>query len=162
MVALTGKTNAPAQPTPHAYVLNTPLPEASAQTFPIGAFLATSAGSLVGAATGGCPTSFYGVAASSGQNLATDGAKPCSNFRFQTGPGFEFQMPLAGVLGTANILGTAAVSINSAGVPILTTGTGVSNSSTVVVQRPAPGWNIGDTNAIVYFIPLQAALQGGV
>lgn len=158
MTAQTGKTYVPMQPVRREAFMQ-PLPEASAQTHPAGAILQTSSGSLISASSNACPTSFWGVAAAAGANSATHGAKNANNFRFQQGPGHEFSGVLAGTLGTANIGATAAISVYSNGFATLTTGTGVSNSSTVRVMRPAPGWNIGDVNAIVYFIPLDAAIQ---
>lgn len=159
MTAQTGKTYVSMGPAPHTYAFIAPLPEASAMTGPAGGILQTSAGSLVWATSGQCPTSFWGVAQGSGQNLLTDGAKDNAAFRFQQGPGHEFIGVLAGTLGTANIGATAAISIYSNQYAILTTGTGVSNSSTVRVQRAAPPFVIGDVNALVYFIPLDAAIQ---
>lgn len=158
-MAQTGITNVPMSPAPHPYAFVQPLPEVSGQTFPHGCIVQQTAGSLAGTGTG-VLTSFWGVAVNNGQDLATDGAAKCAAFRFQKGPGHEFIGVLVGVLGTAHMGGTAAVSQNSAGIAVLTFGTGVSASSSVRIQRPAPGWAIGDENALVYFIPLDAAISG--
>jgi len=159
-MASTGKTYVGMGPWPSTYAHLSPLPEKSAQSHPAGAILQTSSGSLISASSNACVTSMWGIAVAAGDDSATNGAVNAQCFRFEQGK--EYIGVFAGVLGTANVGGsaaTAAISVYSNGYPTLTTGTGVSNSSLVRVQRPVPGWAVGDTNPLVIFIPLDAALQ---
>jgi hypothetical protein len=136
--------------------------EASAQTYPKGDLLVRSSGFIQAAATG-CPTTFTGVAARTGQNGATDGAKKASVWKFEHDK--AFRVTLAGTWTDALRGATCALSRGSGasiGAIRATTGTGVSNSSCGYIED-ALDWDNGpvangDVNVVVLFVPADAAI----
>jgi len=158
-MAVTGKSAIPVVPgVRKVSPLVTGAPEASAQTNPRGAIAVMTAGFVASAATG-CPTSIYGFFADVGQNLATDGAANGGFYRADSGEEKAFVAVLDGVWSSSFRNATAALSMNTAGVVVLKTGTAVSASSNVRMQEVKYGFTVGDTNPIVSFVVLAAAVQ---
>lgn len=132
--------------------------EASAQTHPKGTPIIRSAGFMQSVATG-VVTALHGFAVSSGRNGASDGAKKNTVYVAQERK--EFKGVLAGTFTNAHRGSAAVISVNTAGSAVLSIGTAVSASyaSGVVIQDAAPGWKVGDVNAVVLFTVVAAGIQ---
>lgn len=136
------------------------LPECSGQTFPIGALLIRSAGSIISGATGiAQSTGLVGLAAESGQNLTTHGLKKAKYYAFEQGQAIKLTFA-ATWTGSAYRGATAALSMNTAGVVTLVTAGG---SSAGIIEKEVE-WDTGvavadgDINPVVYFVPADAAI----
>lgn len=155
-MAKTGRTDLGLSPHPATYVLNVPQAEKAGQVFAAGAVLQLSSGYLIGSATGTLSTG-YGIAIDSGQDLAADGDAKASIYRFEQGAMYEGT--LNGVLAQANIGTTAKLAQASGGIPTFTVETGGTQKWRIV--GPAPGWEVGDTNARIYAIPFDSFIEQG-
>lgn len=155
-MAKTGRTDIGLSPHPHTYILNVPQPEKASQTFASGAVLQLSAGFLIGSGTGTLSTG-YGIAIDAGQDFAEDGDGKASNFRFEQGQMYEGT--LNGVLAATDIGTTAKLAQAAGGIPTFTVETGGTQKWRIV--GPAPGWEVGDTNARIYAIPFDSFIEQG-
>lgn len=134
-------------------------PEKSSQTFPVGALLIRSAGSIVMGATGTAQsTGLVGFAKNSGQNLTTNGLAKCEYFRFKAFQPIKIVLP--GVwTGSAHRGVTAGFSMDTAGSVVLqTTAASVGTIISEVEWDSGVAVADGDSNVVVYFQPAQAAL----
>lgn len=159
-MAVTGKTSIPLVPGPRkngAKVLS--LPEASAQTYPAGAILIKSAGMIQMHTTGYVSVDLYGVAYDSGKSGSADRAKSNNFYRFEYGK--PFKGAVSGSLASSQLGATAALSQNTAGAVQLITAATASDSSAVRIEGFAEGFAAGDTNPVVFFVPLYAKIQEG-
>lgn len=165
-MATTGKTSIPVEPATRkvgAKMLG--IPEASALTYPKGDLMIRSGGFLTPAATGVVSTGIVGFAARTGQNGASDGAKKGSVWKAQKNE--PYKIVLAGTW-TETLRGATGALSRGSGASIgairVTTGTAVSASSGGYIQD-ALDWDNGsvangDVNAVVLFIPADAAIVG--
>ena len=163
-MATTGKTSIPVEPASRkvgAKLLG--VPEASALTYPKGDLMIRSGGFLTPAATGCVSTGMVGFAARSGQNGTSDGAKKGSIWKIQHDQAFKVVL---GGTWTETLRGATCAISRGSGASIgairATTGTAVSASSC--------GWIVdgldwdngplanGDVNAVVLFVPADAAI----
>lgn len=133
-------------------------PEASVQTCPRGAIAVMTAGNVASAATG-CPTSIFGFFVNNGQNLTADGAKDAAIYRVSSDTDQAFEAVLDGTWTQTMAQSAAALSMNTAGVVVLKTGTAVSDSYVCRMQRPTQGFVAGDVNPVVSFVMLAANVQ---
>lgn len=155
-MAKTGRTDIGLAVHPATYVLNEPQAEKAAQTFAAGAVLQLSSGYLIGSATGTLSTG-YGIAMYDGQDLAADGDAKASIFRFEQGKMYEGT--LNGVFAQTSIGTTAKIAQASGGIPTFTVETG--SDKRWRIQGLAPGWDVGDTNARIYAIPMDSFIEQG-
>lgn len=135
------------------------LPETSAQTFPKGALLIRTAGSLKVGATGTAQsTGLLGFAAQSGQSLSADGLAQCPYFAFEQGEAIK--ITLGGTwTGSAHRGATAGFSMNTAGAVVLqTTAASVGTIVKEVEWDSGVAVADGDVNVVVYFVPADAAI----
>lgn len=135
------------------------LPEGSSQTFPTGALLIRSAGSVVMGATGTVQsTGILGLAASTGQNLSANGLAKAAYFALEPGDAIKIVLPGTWT-GSAHRGATAGFSMNTAGVVVLQSTAG--NAGTILSEVE---WDNGiavtdgDVNVVVYFVPASTAI----
>jgi hypothetical protein len=133
--------------------------EASAQTYPAGAILSKSAGSIIFHGTSNLSVNLYGVALKSGLNLTADGLKSNAIFRFQADQ--PFKIAISGSVAASQLGATIAISQNTAGQVFGLTAAAASDSSVARIVEFAEGFAAGDTNPVVLFVPLAAKIQEG-
>lgn len=135
---------------------NVPQPEKAGQTHQKGAIVQLSGGYAITSGTGTLSTG-YGIAISAGQDLDADGDADMPIWPFKQGE--KIVATLNGVyLQTYNGT-TAKVAQASGGIPTLTVE--VSSGMKFRIVKPAPGWNVGDTNARVIAIPFDSFIEQG-
>lgn len=157
-MAVTGKTTIPVEPGRRKTGARlVALPEASAQTYPAGALLIRSAGYIQMHTTSNVSVDLFGIAAESGASGSADGAKVAKVWRFT--PGAEFKAAVSGSVAASQLGATAALSQNTAGALFLITAAAASDSSVVRLLDFADGFAAGDTNPVMYFVPLSAKIQ---
>jgi hypothetical protein len=159
-MAVTGKTAIVVTPGPRKggpKVLR--VQEASAQTYPAGAILSKSAGSIVFHGTSYLSVNLYGVALKSGLNLTADGLKSNAIFRFEEDK--PFKAAVSGSLAASQLGATCAISQDTAGNVKLVTAAAASDSSAARIVEFAEGFVAGDTNPVVFFVPLRDKIQEG-
>lgn len=160
MVALTGKTSIPVVPGRRktgAKVLK--LPEASAQTYPAGAILIKSAGMIQMHTTSNISVDLYGVAYRSGRNGSADRAKTANFYRFERDQ--EYKAAVSGSVASSQLGATIALSQNTAGNVFLITAAAASDSSVGRLVEFADGFAPGDSNPVMFWVPLTAKIQEG-
>lgn len=155
---VTGKTHVVVEPaTRKTGALLQSLPEGSSQAYPRGALLIRSAGFIVSHTTSNVSVNLYGIAARSGGNATADGLKSAAVYRFQ--PNEPFKIAISGVLSNSQLGATLAISQNTAGKLFGITAAAASDSSIARIVKFAEGFASGDTNPVVYFVPLIAKIQ---
>ena len=127
------------------------LPEGSSNTFIIGAPIVESGGYLDQMATNG--SELLGFALKDGGNTAADGG---TKSQLALARGQEFVGSFDGVLNATD-LGAAYPLLYSASTWYIGTNTDLTN--TVTIRRPALGYAVGDTDPLVIFTVLDAAIQ---
>lgn len=160
-MAVTGRTTIPLVPVgekvgPVVYKL----PEMASATFPIGALLSKSAGSIRMHTTGYITADLYGMAISTGKNGSADGVKTNAFYRFQYGAGKGFKIAISGSLHSSQLGNTMGISQNTAGQCFGITATTASNSVARMVDF-ADGFVSGDTNPVIWAVPLSGKVQEG-
>lgn len=135
------------------------VPEASSQTYTLGAPLTINASGVLGEiASNG--TLIYGFAQKAGQNGATDGAKTGKVFKVTPNERFE------GVLSVASwdqsLVGSKVGLSKVSSTWILVTATAISSIAQCVVLGVNSNWQAGDAKPVVIFSVLNADQQGGV
>jgi len=160
MAAVTGKTSTiPRIARRKVGAIVRRLPEASSQTFPQGALLIRTAGSIKMGATGTAQsTGLVGLARNTGQNLSTDGLAKCEYYAFEQG--MAIKLTLGGTwTGSAHRGATAGLSMNTAGAVILqTTAASVGTIQSEVEWDSGVAVADGDVNVVVYFVPADTAI----
>lgn len=159
-MAVTGKPSIPVQAGPRktgAKVLS--LPEASAQTYPEGAILIKSAGMIQMHTTGYISVDLYGIAYRSGRNGSADRAKTNNFLRFESGQ--PYKAAVSGSVASSQLGATVAISQNTAGAVFLVTAATASDSSVARIVNFAEGFAAGDTNPVMFFVPLSSKIQEG-
>jgi hypothetical protein len=160
MAAVTGKTAIVVKPGPRKTGAEVKrLPEASSQTFPVGALLSRTAGSLKMGSTGTSQSvSLLGFAIQSGQSLSADGLAKTPYYAFEQGKAIK--ITLGGTwTGSAHRGATAGFTMNTAGAVFLqTTAASVGTIVREVEWDNGVAVADGDVNVVVYFIPADAAL----
>lgn len=159
-MAVTGKTSIPVaagRRKTGALVLG--LPEASAQTYPEGAILIKSAGMIQMHTTGYVSADLYGIGYRSGRNGTADRAKTNNFIRFERDK--EYKAVVSGTVASSQLGATVAISQNTAGAVVLVTAATASDSSAARIVNFAEGFAAGDTNPVMYFVPLSSKIQEG-
>lgn len=160
MAAITGKTAIIPTPGPRKTGARVfALPEASAQTFPQGALLIRTAGSVKMGATGTAQsTGIVGFARNTGQSLSADGLAQAPFFALSAGE--PYKLVLGGTwTGSAHRGATAGFTMNTAGAVFLQT-----TAASAGTIREEVEWDSGvavadgDVNVVVYFIPATTAV----
>jgi len=157
-MAITGKTTITVEPGRRkvgAKML--PLPEGSSQAFPRGALLIRSAGFIVMHTTSNVSLNLFGIAARSGANKTADGLVNAHVWRFT--PDEEFKIAISGSLAASQLGATMAISQNTAGQLFGITAAAASDSSVARIVKFTDGFAAGDTNPVVFFVPLIAKIQ---
>lgn len=154
-MAKTGVLTIGLAPHPANYILNVPQAEKAGQTFATGAVLQLSSGYLIGSTTGTLSTG-YGIAMDAGQDLATDGEAKATLYRFKQGEMVEGTMN--GTFAQTDIGLEATIAQASGGIPTFTQ---AGSSGTFRIIGLAPGWDVGDTNARIFAIPMDSFIEQG-
>lgn len=159
-MATTGKTSTPPRPAQRKTGAEVgSLPEVSAATWPIGAVLIRTAGSVRMGVTGTVQsTGILGFAAATGQSLTTNGIKRGVFYKLEQGK--KYKMTLGGTFtGSAHRGITAGITMDTAGAVVLQTTAG----GCFTIDKESE-WDTGvavadgDVNVVVYAVPLDAAI----
>lgn len=155
----TGKSYVPI--TPGRVVAGQPevvyVPEASEQTFDRGAPLVRTAGLATEMAANGIL--LYGFAAEDGVSASSAGIVNTAIYPVRFGR--TFVGSLKATMTTA-MIGSVANLVEASSTWYLDTSTSVSSVAQCVIEGPAEGFVVGDTNPLVYFTILQADVEEGV
>jgi hypothetical protein len=159
-MATTGKTSTIPRPARRKVgaIVNS-LPEVSAATWPIGAFLIRTAGSIRMGVTGTVQsTGLAGMACNTGQSLTANGLAKAAFYAFEQGRPIKMTLPGTWT-GSAHRGVTAGITMNTAGVVVLqTTAGGCFTIDKEVEWDNGVAVADGDVNVVVYAIPLDAAI----
>jgi hypothetical protein len=159
-MAVTGKSTIPVEPGPRKTgALVVSVLEASSQTFPRGAILSKSAGSIVFHGTSNLSVNLYGIALASGKNGSADGAKTNAIYRFERDG--LYKVVISGTVAQSQMGNTLALSQDTAGKVFGITAAASSDSSVARMVKFAEGFTAADTNPVIYFTPLGAKIQEG-
>lgn len=129
--------------------------EASSQTALRGAPVVLTSGYATECS--GSPTSIYGFLERAASNGASDGAE--DSYILRAAPGRRFTGTLNATLTQAMIGSTAALLVGSSTWHLDTTAS-KSDSQAALIEGPAPGFAIGDTDPEVIFVLLNDVIQG--
>lgn len=130
--------------------------EASEQTFDRGAPLVRTAGYATEMAANG--VLLYGFAAEDGRSGAAAGDYETPIYK--CGFGKNFVGSLDAVL-TQAMIGSVANLVESASTWYLNTADSLSSVAQVVIEGPAEGFAVGDTDPLVYFSVIQSMVEEG-
>jgi len=155
MAAKTGVLTIGLAPHPANYILNVPQAEKLGQEHATGAVLQLSSGYLIGSTTGTLSTG-YGIAMEAGHDTVADGEVRASIYRFKQGEMVEGTME--GTFAQTDIGLEATIAQAAGGIPTFTQ---AGSSGTFRIIGLAPGWNVGDTNARIFAIPMDSFIEQG-
>lgn len=159
-MAVTGKTSIPIVPGPRKTGARVEsLPEIASATYPAGAILSKSEGMIRMHTTSYVSVSLYGIAYRSGRNGSADRVKTNNFYRFERDQ--FYKVAVSGTVASSQLGATCALSQNTAGVVVAVTAAAASDSSVGRLVAFAEGFAPGDTNPVMFFVPLSDKIQEG-
>lgn len=135
------------------------VPEASSQTFTLGAPVTINASGVI-AEIASNGTLIFGFAQKAGQNGASDGAKTAKVFKVLPNERFEGTLSVAS--WDQSLVGSKVGLSKISSTWCLVTATAISSIAQAVVLGVNSNWQKGDTNPVAIFSILNADQQGGV
>lgn len=137
----------------------TDVPEASSQTYKLGApVLLNASGIVAEIATSG--TTLWGIAVKDGQNGASNSAKTAKVYKITPDALFEGTLSVAS--WDQSLVGSKVGFSQASSTWFLATGTAVSANAQCVIRGVSSKWAAGDTNPQVIFSVLNSMIQGEV